>query len=108
MCDVFERKPNLNDTYDKTDQGEDINEEHAAYRKPIQADEARMYSLEQMSALWHLYYNDSHVRRRLDLNDIETKDVRERLLKIEQWRDSFEIKYKAYQDKVAAKFYSDD
>ncbi len=43
---------------------------------PLWQNEARMYSLEQAQQLWHLFFRRSNARKRLDLNDDETKDVR--------------------------------
>ena len=43
---------------------------------PVYEHEARMYSLEQMQQLWHLFMHRSHARKRLDKNDADTADVR--------------------------------
>lgn len=110
VVDLFmpENKLTLSDTYDKTLAGIDISEEHGAYLKPREQDEARMYSLEQIHALWHLQYSKSHVRKRLDKNDSETADVRTRMQEMEQWRDQFEKRFADYQTQISAKLQSDD
>lgn len=47
--------------------------------KPLVADEARMFSLEQLQQLSLLFFNRSTHCQRLDRNDADTRDARHRI-----------------------------
>ncbi len=66
------------------------NEYIADHLQPLNDHEARMYSLEQLQQLALLFFNRSDARRRLDINDCETLDARQRIQQLESWRDQWE------------------
>jgi len=39
----------------------------------------------------------SNAQKRLDINDAVTKDVRERMLSMENWRDEFELRFAEFK-----------
>ncbi len=62
-------------------------EEDKVYRN------SRMFTIEQIHQLFHLLLRRSKVRARLDVNDEETRDARERIAELERWRIELEERW---------------
>lgn len=67
-----------------------------------------MYSIEQVSQLWHLFMHRSNAYKRLGKNDADTLAVTKRMDAMEAWRDEWEARFLAYKADVKATADMDD